>query len=263
VLQTFMLRMGDYSLHNLTLYFWVSKGGNTNIFNGYPGLIWNRAFWQTLWNSLKLVFVASFLATICGQLSGYVISRGRTTKSGKLIEQLVFIPYLIPSIAFGAMYLSMFAGAKTLTIFGHTLTLFPSLYGTFALLVLVTTVKNLPFASRAGQANMMQINAELEESAQMEGAGFFRRFIKIVLPLSKNGFMSGFMLIFIAVMKELDLLIILVTPSTETLPCLAYNYQGNGMEQFSDAITVVMFLIVFLIYYLANKFFNADITKGF
>ena len=186
ILQSLMLKLGDFSLSNLTLHYWIGQGVK-EIFNSEPGVLVNPQFYQVLKNSLKLVVIASFIATIFGQLIGYVNSRGRHLKSGKLVEQLVFIPYLIPSIAFGAMYLSMFSTAKTVTLFGHTLTVLPSLYGTFALLVLVTVVKNLPFSSRAGTANMLQISVELEEAAHISGAHFLTRFRKIVFPLSKNG----------------------------------------------------------------------------
>ena len=171
ILQSLMLKLGDFSLSNLTLHYWIGQGVK-EIFNSEPGVLVNPQFYQVLKNSLKLVVIASFIATIFGQLIGYVNSRGRHLKSGKLVEQLVFIPYLIPSIAFGAMYLSMFSTAKTVTLFGHTLTVLPSLYGTFALLVLVTVVKNLPFSSRAGTANMLQISVELEEAAHISGAHF-------------------------------------------------------------------------------------------
>ena len=227
ILQSLMLKLGDFSLSNLTLHYWIGQGVK-EIFNSEPGVLVNPQFYQVLKNSLKLVFIASFIATIFGQLIGYVNSRGRHLKSGKLVEQLVFIPYLIPSIAFGAMYLSMFSTAKTVTLFGHTLTVLPSLYGTFALLVLVTVVKNLPFSSRAGTANMLQISVELEEAAHISGAHFLTRFRKIVFPLSKNGFMSGFMLIFMAIMKELDLLVILISPTTQTMPYMAYSYMSGG-----------------------------------
>lgn len=262
IFQSLMLKLGDYSLSNLTLHYWTGAGV-AEIFNSEPGVLVNPQFWSVLWNSLKLVIVASFCATIIGQLIGYVNSRGRHLFSGKLVEQLVFVPYLIPSIAFGAMYLSMFSTAKTVSIFGHELTLLPSMYGTFALLVLVTVVKNLPFSSRAGTANMLQISPELEEAAQVQGAGFLRRWVKIVFPLAKNGFMSGFMLIFMAVMKELDLLVILISPSTQTLPYMAYSYNSGGMEQYSNVVAIIMFVIVYFIYWLANKFFKADITQGF
>ena len=262
ILQSLMLKLGDFSLNNLTLHYWIGQGVK-EIFNSEPGVLVNPQFYQVLKNSLKLVVIASFIATIFGQLIGYVNSRGRHLKSGKLVEQLVFIPYLIPSIAFGAMYLSMFSTAKTVTLFGHTLTVLPSLYGTFALLVLVTVVKNLPFSSRAGTANMLQISVELEEAAHISGAHFLTRFRKIVFPLSKNGFMSGFMLIFMAIMKELDLLVILISPTTQTMPYMAYSYMSGGMEQYSNVVAILMFLVVFLIYWIANKFFNADISQGF
>ena len=262
ILQSLMLKLGDFSLSNLTLHYWIGQGVK-EIFNSEPGVLVNPQFYQVLKNSLKLVVIASFIATIFGQLIGYVNSRGRHLKSGKLVEQLVFIPYLIPSIAFGAMYLSMFSTAKTVTLFGHTLTVLPSLYGTFALLVLVTVVKNLPFSSRAGTANMLQISVELEEAAHISGAHFLSRFRKIVFPLSKNGFMSGFMLIFMAIMKELDLLVILISPTTQTMPYMAYSYMSGGMEQYSNVVAILMFLVVFLIYWIANKFFNADISQGF
>ena len=262
ILQSLMLKLGDFSLSNLTLHYWIGQGVK-EIFNSEPGVLVNPQFYQVLKNSLKLVVIASFIATIFGQLIGYVNSRGRHLKSGKLVEQLVFIPYLIPSIAFGAMYLSMFSTAKTVTLFGHTLTVLPSLYGTFALLVLVTVVKNLPFSSRAGTANMLQISVELEEAAHISGAHFLTRFRKIVFPLSKNGFMSGFMLIFMAIMKELDLLVILISPTTQTMPYMAYSYMSGGMEQYSNVVAILMLLVVFLIYWIANKFFNADISQGF
>lgn len=262
ILQSLMLKLGDFSLSNLTLHYWTGAGVK-EIFNSEPGVLVNPQFYQVLGNSLKLVVVASFIATIFGQLIGYVNSRGRSLRSGKLVEQLVFIPYLIPSIAFGAMYLSMFSTAKTIYVFGQTITLIPSLYGTFALLVLVTVVKNLPFSSRAGTSNMLQISVELEEAAHIQGANFFTRFRRIVFPLSKNGFMSGFMLIFMAIMKELDLLVILISPTTQTLPYMAYSYMSGGMEQYSNVVAILMFTVVFIIYWVANRFFNADISQGF
>lgn len=219
VLQSLMLKLGDYSLSNFSLHYWIGEGA-PDIFYGEPGVFRNPQFLKVLGN-------------------------------------------LIPSIAFGAMYLSMFSVERAVTVAGYKITFFPVLYGSFILLVLVTVVKNLPFSSRAGSANMMQIHVELEEAAQVENAGFITRFRRIVFPLSKGGFMSGFMLIFMAVMKELDLLVILISPKTQTLPYMAYSYMSGGMEQFSNVVAIIMFAVVFVIYWIANKFFNADITQGF
>ncbi len=258
VADSFMLKEGTYSLSNFTTYYWIGDGSRKDIMEGVPGIFRNEQFFGALWNSIKLTFVNGIFGTIFGQILGYICAKGRGKLHGKIVEQLVFIPYLIPSIAFGGIYLSMFSTPKQ--IFG--VTLIPSLYGTFALLTLVSVVKHLPFASRAGTSNMMQISGELEEAAEIEGAGFFKRFIRIVFPLSKGGFISGFMLIFVSIMKELDLIILLMTPKTMTLPYLAFTYQGNNSPQASNCVAIVMFLIVFLVYAIANIFGDADLAKS-
>lgn len=260
--QSFMLESGNYGLSNLTLHYWIG-GSVPTIDQGEPGILKNPQFMKYVVNTIKLVVLTSIFATIFGQLIGYINSRGRKLFSGKLVEQLVFIPYLIPSIAFGAMYLALFATAKKVEMFGYRITLVPSLYGTFALLVLIAVIKNLPFASRAGTSNMLQISTELEEAAQVENAGFFTRFTRIVFPLSKGGMISGFMLVFISIMKELDLIVILMTPSQQTLPYMAYSYSAENLIQLSSAVTIVMFVLVFFVYWFANTFTDADITKGF
>ena len=257
VMESFMLKEGIYSLDNFTLHYWIGES-NPQIMEGLPGIFKNDEFINSLFNSLRLTLVNGVFGTIFGQLLGYITAKGRGRLHGKLVEQLVFIPYLIPSVAFGGIYLSMFSQPQQ--IFGVTLV--PALYGTFALLTLVSVVKHLPFAARAGTSNMLQISGELEEAATIEGAGFFRRFVKIVFPLSKGGFISGFMLIFVSIMKELDLIILLMTPKTSTLPYLAFRYQNGNSPQASDCVAIVMFSIVFLVYAIANLSGKADLAKS-
>ena len=257
VMESFMLKEGIYSLENFTLHYWIGES-NPQIMEGLPGIFKNDEFINSLFNSLRLTLVNGVFGTIFGQILGYITAKGRGRFHGKLVEQLVFIPYLIPSVAFGGIYLSMFSQPQQ--IFG--VTLIPALYGTFALLTLVSVVKHLPFAARAGTSNMLQISGELEEAATIEGAGFFRRFIKIVFPLSKGGFISGFMLIFVSIMKELDLIILIMTPTTSTLPYLAFRYQNGNSPQASDCVAIVMFSIVFLVYAIANLSGKADLAKS-
>ncbi|MDF2657071.1 MAG: iron transporter permease, partial [Bacillota bacterium] len=257
ILESFMLREGVYSVANLTTHYWIGNP-NPSIMEGLPGIFKNKDFINALTNSLKLTFVNGIFGTIFGQIIGYICAKGRGTLHGKIVEQLVFIPYLIPSIAFGGIFLSMFS--KPQELFG--VTLIPSLYGTFALLTLTSVVKHLPFASRAGTANMLQIGGELEEAASIAGAGFFRRFLRIIFPLSKGGFISGFMLIFVSIMKELDLIILIMTPTTSTLPYLAFQYQNGNAPQASNCVAIVMFSIVFLVYAIANLSGKADLSKS-
>jgi len=123
-------------------------------------------------------------------------------------------------------------------------------------------VKYLPFSTRSGTSNMMQIGSELEEAAMIEGASFGKRFRRIIMPLAGKGFMSGFLLIFISAMKELDLLVLLMTPSTSTLAAMTYTYAESSFHQFSDAVTTLIVVIIIAVYLISGKLGNVDMSKG-
>lgn len=251
-LETFMKYPGTYSLDNLTLHYWISPG-DPGFYEGEEGILLNPRFYSALWSTLKITVLTSIFATCIGQLVGYLTSRMRGKFLGNVMELVVFVPYLMPSLAFGAIYLSMFSRPHWFI---------PSLYGTFALVILVSVVKNIPFAARTGQSSMMQISTELEEAAQIEGIGFGKRFVKIIMPLAKSGFMSSFMVTFIGVIKELDLILLVATPKDYNLPLLSYQYKNSFMEPYSNAVTVMLFVIVLGTYVIADKFFDIDLTGG-
>ena len=105
---TFMKNSGDYSLGNFTLQHWIGAS-NPEFNDGVPGILRNPLIYKGAWNSIRLSLVASFFVAILGMTLGYAIVKGRGTWLAKSIEQLAFVPYVIPGIAFGAVYISMFA----------------------------------------------------------------------------------------------------------------------------------------------------------
>ena len=116
-------------------------------------------------------------------------------------------------------------------------------------------------ATPNAMANMLAISTELEEAADIAGASFWKRMASIIIPLAKNGFISGFMLTFISIAKELDLIIIMMTPTTRTMSYLAFTYSQDGYNQMADAISVIVLLFILVCYIIANKF-GADIGKS-
>ena len=256
IMETFQITTGaGYGLDNLTLYNWIGTPDKAVKYTNYPGIFRHDEFWSALWNTVRLSLIASIVTAFCGQFLGYISSRGRGKWYGNLTEQLVFVPYLMSGVAFSTMYFSMFSRPH----FGG---LIPSLYGTFTLIILTSVVKHFPCASRSGTANMLSISVELEEAADIAGASFWKRMSSIIIPLAKNGFISGFMLVFISIAKELDLIIIMMTPTTRTLSYLAFTYSQEGYNQMSDAISVVVLLYILLCYIAANKIGGADISKS-
>ena len=256
IMETFQITTGaGYGLDNLTLYNWIGTPDKAVKYTNYPGIFRNPEFVSALWNTVRLSLIASILTAFCGQFLGYISSRGRGKWYGNLTEQLVFVPYLMSGVAFSTMYFSMFSRP-------HLGGLLPSLYGTFTLIILTSVVKHFPFASRSGTANMLSISVELEEAADIAGASFWKRMSSIIIPLAKNGFISGFMLVFISIAKELDLIIIMMTPTTRTLSYLAFTYSQEGYNQMSDAISVCVLIYILLCYIAANKIGGADISKS-
>ena len=255
IMETFQITTGaGYGLDNLTLYNWIGKEGEIDKYTNYVGIFRNPNFFSAFWNTIRLTLIASILTAICGQCLGYISSRGRGKWYGDLTEQMVFVPYLMSGIAFSTMYFSMFSRP-------HLGGLMPSLYGTFTLIVLTSVVKHFPFASKSGTANMLSISVELEEAADIAGASFWKRMSSIIVPLAKNGFISGFMLTFISIAKELDLIIIMMTPTTQTMSYLAFTYSQDGYNQMSDAVSVCVLAFILVCYTVANRF-GADLNKS-
>lgn len=145
-------------------------------------------------------------------------------------------------------------------LFGVTLV--PSLYGTFALLTITSVVKHLPFASRAGTSNMLQIGGRAGGSSRDCRRRLLQALYPHCIPAFQGRLLSGLHAVFVSIMKELDLIILLMTPKTSTLPYLAFQYQNSNSPQASDCVAIVMFSIVFLVYALANIFGDADLAKS-
>jgi iron(III) transport system permease protein len=188
-----------------------------------------------------------------GVLLGYAIVKGRGTRLSKLVEQLAFLPYVIPGIAFGAVYIAMFV---------EPLGPLPALYGTFSLLVLVSIADKIPYSSRSGVSAMMQVGRELEEAAQIAGASIWRRFKGIILPLTSAGFVSGFLLTFISVMRELSLIILLVTPDTQVLASQTMFYIENGDQQMANIVILILIALVSLGSFIISRFRGGSLKKG-
>jgi len=235
--QSVMQVEGVYSLDNFTTYFWTSPS-NPSIFpDGEPGVLRNEGIQRATWNSLRLAGSSALIGALLGVLIGYLVVRSRHGWLARLLDQISYLPFLVPGIAFGAMYLSMFAVPR-----GPI----PALYGTFALLVVISIVKNLPYTTRTGASAVTQIGQELEEAAELQGASWLERFRRIVLPLASSGVVSGMMITFITIMRELSVIILLITPATGVLMTLSYRYAEEDYIQHSNTLVLIVIVLTML-----------------
>ena len=232
--ESLLIVPGDYNLSNFTFEYWFGDGSIDETY-GEPGVFQSGNILNSLWNSIRLGISAALFNGFIGLMVGYAVVRGRGTLLSKWLEGVAFAPYIFPSIAFGAIYIGMFS-----TSWGPI----PALYGTFTILVLITVVKNLPFTSRTGISAMLQIDKSIEESARVQGIGWIKRMFKIVIPLSSSGLVSGMLLTFITAMRELSLIILLISPSNMVLTGLLFFYNEQDMSQHAGAVTLLLTLII-------------------
>ena len=249
---TFLLRAGDFSFDNLTLQNWIGEA-NPDYNDGQPGVLRNPRIWKTAWNSIRLALLTALFSGVLGVLLGYSIVKGRGTRLSKLVEQMAYLPYVIPGIALGAVYIAMFS---------KPLGPIPSLYGTFALLVVVSIADKLPYSSRSGVSAMMQVGHELEEAAEIAGANVWQRFRRIIFPLTTAGFVSGFLLTFITVMRELSLIILLVTRDTQVLASQTMWYIENNLDQMANIVILILILITVTGNLIIGRFRGGSLQKG-
>lgn len=257
VWSSFMLNAGDYGISNFSLQYWtgVADPADPTYITGYPGVFRHPMFFICLRNTILIAVVGAAITAFMGMLVGYVVVRGRGKRLSALIEQVSFVPIMIPSIAFGALYISLF-GASHGPI--------PALYGTFAIMILVVVGKQLPYASRTGVSAMYQPSKELEEAAEVVGAGWLKRFKEIVWPLTRVGFSSGCIIVFITTVRELSLFIMLITSRTNVLTTLTFSYAESGVRQLSYALmtTLIILTLSFTgIYKLYEKYSTKSLVE--
>jgi iron(III) transport system permease protein len=253
-IDTVMLRPGVYSWDNFTWHYWVGDASLTvGLGTGEPGILMNSQLMAALGNTMKLAVVVAVITGILGVLVGYAIVRMRGSWISQALDQMSFLPYLMPSIALGAIFLAMFAVPR-----GPI----PSLHGSFWLLVIVCTVSYLPYAVKAGVSAIRQIGPELEEAALMAGASWWTRMRRVLIPVQKSTYFSGMLLPFISVTRELSLVILLVTPATQLATTITLRYTDRGWYPYTNGMVLLLIIIVITSTVVSRRLMGTNIAKS-
>lgn len=248
-LESIIVKAGDYSASNMTLNYWIGDAGSVSTTIGNSGILKDPAIWSAMGNSLKLSIICALIAGSCGVIIGYAVVRRKGTKLSNWVSGFSFFPYLVPAMAFSAIYLAISTN-------------FPFLTNSFLILVLVGSVKYLPFATKAGTNSMLQLSPEIEEAAAIYGVPWLKRMTRIIIPIQKTSIISGFLLPFVSCMRELSLFVMLVSSKTQTLTTMLMTYNEKGASQYGNAINLLIILIVLFVNFTVNKVTGASIDKG-
>lgn len=254
-IETFLPNPGDYSflytgdLNNLTTKWWLTRGNQGSSLYGQSGILFNGMIWKALKGTLLVSVACALIAGTIGTLIGYAVSKNRRSKWANYVNNMAFLPYLMPSLAVGAAFFILFSSGRL------------NLFNTYTLLIIVGTVKYIPFASRSALNSMLQLSGEIEEAAIIQDLSWFKRMFRIIIPIQKSSIISGYMLPFMTCLRELSLFLLLCTQGFILSTTLDY-FDEMGLYAFSSAINLILIVLILIFNTLVNKLTGASLDEG-
>jgi raffinose/stachyose/melibiose transport system permease protein len=207
-------------------------------------------FLQYTINSFSIAAVSSVLSLLFFSMAAYVLSK-YNFKGKNFLYILFTLTLLVPG------------HTKAQPIFSLILSL--NLYDKKSALILVYLAAGLAMSMFVLKAAFMTIPIEFNEAASIEGAGFFRKFWSINLPLVKSGLVTSGILMFLGNWNEYFYAMLLTSsPENRTLPLAlaffneAFSYDYTKMFA---ALTMVV-LPGIIIYTFAQEQIQASVASS-
>jgi raffinose/stachyose/melibiose transport system permease protein len=207
-------------------------------------------FLQYTINSFSIAAVSSVLSLLFFSMAAYVLSK-YNFKGKNFLYILFTLTLLVPG------------HTKAQPIFSLILSL--NLYDKKSALILVYLSAGLAMSMFVLKAAFMTIPIEFNEAASIEGAGFFRKYWSINLPLAKSGLVTSGILMFLGNWNEYFYAMLLTsTPENRTLPLAlaffneAFSYDYTKMFA---ALTMVV-LPGIIIYTFAQEQIQASVASS-
>ena len=201
-------------------------------------------------NSVIVGIFGTLLNLVILGMSAYVIARFEF-KGKKLIVGICSLSLLIPGAAMlQPLYLTV-----------NTLGLYDKLIG----LIIVYAGFGLPASLYIISSYFQTIPKEMEESASLDGAGFIRTFVSIILPIAKPGFGTAAVLQFLLCWNEFQFAITLTTGNkSRTLPLALYYFKSQFASDYGVmfAATVIVIIPSIIVYMLLQKQVVSGLAAG-
>jgi iron(III) transport system permease protein len=188
-------------------------------------------------NTLLVSVAAATLGVIASALISYVVTR--TTWGGrKVLDMVAWAPWAVPGLVMALGFLWAFVWLP--------------IYGSLWLLVLVFVARGLPVGSRFFTATMVQIGAELEESARIHGASWLRTFLEIWVPLLRPAVLGAWILLFVIAVRVLDLAVLFAGPGTRVLSVDIFFWTITGRPEAASVLALLQTALVLAGYVVAR-----------
>ena len=233
----------------------------------YVSLLSSPDFWQALRFTLAYAIAAVSLEAIFGVIFAVLLNEAFIGRG--FLRVVILIPWAIPTIVSARTWQLIYEYnygimnylVVTLGIAPERINWMGTEFGAFWALVFADVWKTTPFVVLILLAGLQAIPEDLYQQAKVDGAGMFKRFYKITLPLLKPVLVIALIFRTIDSLRMFDLVYVLTGGgpggSTRTLSYLGYEAFANDSFGLGSTVSVVTFLIsmmVTLVYLKVGKF---------
>lgn len=215
---------------------------------------WSQAnFGQYTWNSVVIAGMSTLLTLIIGSMAAYVLARTTFRVKPALLAILGLVMF-IPNVV---LIYPIFNMCQKLHLMGNVWSI-----------ILTQTASGLPFLVMLMQSYMVGISREIDEAAEMDGCGFFKKFYMIMLPLSKPILATTALFAFKNAWNSylLPLALSLSKPEIRplTVGVIALKDMGEGISAWNIMIagSVLAVFPMVIVYLFMNRYFVEGITAG-
>jgi multiple sugar transport system permease protein len=218
----------------------------TPTLENFQAVFQQHHFFRYLVNSLIIATLATGLSLLLGLPAAYSIAKYRQGKIGMIIllaRMTPFVSYLLP------WYI----------IFRHL-----KLIDTYTALTLTHLIITLPMVAWLMVAFFESVPAELEDAAMIDGCSRLQSFIRVVLPLVRNGIATSAIMAFIFSWNQFLFSLILSGPQTKTVPVAVYNFISYGKIDWAGigAAATLIVLPVSVFAFFVRKTIVQGLTMG-
>jgi len=225
-----VLPLGQFVLGSLESYFGVYSHLSLN---NYSTVLHTPGTSQAFETTLLVAVVAGFGASVLGVWVALTAQRS-ASRLRRLPDLSIWVLWAVPGITLSLGLIWAYLSVPGLR----------SLYATQWIVLLALIVGTTPIASRAITGPIGQISRDLEEAARTAGASGFRATTGILLRLILPSFVVSWFITGIVSSGNLDIPILLASPTNQTVPLLAYNQFNDG--SLSQAAATFCVLIGFV-----------------
>lgn len=242
-------------------------------FQNYAVALTDPLFWAATGVTVGITVVTVAAELVLGFVIAMVMHRIVIPR--RLLRTVVLIPYsIITVVSAFAWFFGFSVGPGFANYWLHAISFgaWPLEYdwfgGTFSALVIICLSeiwKTTPFMSLLLLAGLAQVDSAMEEAAKVDGATFFQRLFKVILPNMKAAIMVALLFRTLDAFRIFDNIQIMTggAHDTSSLSVLAYNATINRVEiGMGSALSVLLFIFVVLIALGFIRGFKVDLTGG-